>query len=193
MAARDIMPWISPLGGTYEVRWGSMTSGEVFEVGEPVAVVDAGTLTEPTDNAGQFTVAQFDTAGSCLGGIAAYGPGAGNIDPATGAAMAALADVPYWPFGQGTQFITKNFMLADAATGLAVPVQTDVGEAYQMSYGTAAPIGWGLEKTVAVVGVDVMCVVLEVLDADKNPIRISGGTGVYVVFEVRQPGLEKVT
>jgi hypothetical protein len=194
MPARDIMPWISPMGGTCEVRWGQMTSGEDFEVGEPISLVDAGTYTEPTQDAAPNTVAQFDTGGSCVGGIAAIGPGDGNINPATGNAFTALDDIAYWPFGQATQFITKNFFAA-AAGAAAVPIQTDVGEPYQMTYSTtaAAPIGWGLEKTVAVVGVDVMCVVLEVLDAEKRPIRVSGAAGVYVVFEVRQPGLEKVT
>jgi len=90
MAARDIMPWISPLGGTYEVRWGTMTASEVFEAGEPVMVVAAGTLTEPPDDATQFVVTDItsDTAAGMTCGIAAYGPGAGNIDPATGAAFA---------------------------------------------------------------------------------------------------------
>ena len=47
MAARDIMPWQSPLGGHYEIEYGQMTASEVFEIGEPVGLVDAGTLTEP--------------------------------------------------------------------------------------------------------------------------------------------------
>jgi hypothetical protein len=186
MAARDIMPWISPLGGTYEVRWGQMTAGEVFEVGEPVGIVDAGTLTEPPDDATQVIVTDFD---GVEGGIAAYGPGAGNIDPATGAAMAALADVPYWPWGQGTLFITDNFFAAGAGSAVA-PAQTDVGENYQMVYSTTAGIiGWGLERTAGLSGVDVVCSVKEVLDANYAPLRISGGTGVYVVFDILEPTL----
>lgn len=187
MAARDIMPWLSPLGGTYEVRWGSMTSGELFEVGEPVAVVDAGTLTEPPDDADQILITDMDSGG--IGGIAAYGPGAGNIDPATGAAMAALADVPYWPWGQGTLFITDN-LFAAAAGSAVTPLQTDVGEDYQMVYSTTAGIiGWGLERTAGLSGVDLVCRVHEVLDANKAPLRISGGTGVYVVFDILEPTL----
>lgn len=178
MAARDIMPWISPLGGTYEVRWGSMTASEVFEVGEPVAVVDAGTLTEPS---GQFIITDADAG--LLIGIAAAGPGAGNIDPATGAAYATGASIPFWPINQGTLFITSNVFAAGAGSASA-PLQTDVGEPYQITYGTTNPIGWGVEKTAGVEGVDVVATIVEVLDANKAPIRITGGTGVYVVFTI---------
>jgi len=185
MAARDIMPWISPRGGTNEVRWGSMTASEVFEIGEPIGVVDAGTLTEPPDDATQVIVGDFDEG--LEGGIAAAGPGAGNIDPATGSAYAAGARIPYWPWGQGTLFITKNFYAAGGATNVA-PAQTDVGEPYQLVYG-AGNSAWGLERTAALSGVDIVCVVVEVLDADKNPIRISSNAGVYVVFDIRPPTL----
>lgn len=186
MAARDIMPWISPLGGTYEVRWNQMTSGELFEVGEPVGVVDAGTLTEPGDDAAEVVVGDFD-GGS--GGIAAFGPGAGNINPATGAAFAALDDIAYWPFGQGTQFITDNFFAAAAGSAVA-PAQTDVGEHYQMVYSTTAGIiGWGLEQTAALSGVDLVSRVIEVLDDLKRPIRLSGAAGVHVIFEIDSPTL----
>lgn len=186
MAARDIMPWISPLGGTYEVRWGTMTASEVFEAGEPVMIVDAGTLTEPPDDATQWLVADLTGTGTNImgAGIAAYGPGAGNIDPATGAAFATGADIPFWPINQGTLFITDNFFAAGAAAA-ATPAQTDVGESYQITYSTTAGIiGWGVEQTQGVVGTDVCANVWEVLDTDKAPIRISGGTGVYVVFEI---------
>ena len=74
-------------------------------------VVDAGTLTEPTDNAAQWVISEFTATGTTAfnGGIAAYGPGTDgtNIDPKTGAAFATLADIPYWPINQGTLFISK--------------------------------------------------------------------------------------
>jgi hypothetical protein len=143
MAARDIMPWISPLGGTYDTD------------------ADAGLLI----------------------GIAAAGPGAGNIDPATGAAYATGANIPYWPINQGTLFITSNFFAAGAAAD-ATPALTDIGEPYQITYNTTATIGWGVEQTAGVEGVDVVATVVDVLDADKRPIRISSATGVYVVFTI---------
>jgi len=185
MASRDIMPWISPLGGTYEVRWGSMTAGEVFEVGEPIGVVDAGTLTEPAGATASVVVGDFDGG---TGGIAAYGPGAGNIDPATGAAMATGASVPFWPFGQGTQFITDNFFATGDTTTAVVPAQTDVGEHYKMNQAAAAT-AWGLEQTAALSGVDLVCRVTEVLDVNFAPIRITSAAGVYLVFEIDAPTL----
>jgi len=183
MAARDIMPWVSPMGGTCSVRWGSMTASEVFEIGEPIAVVDAGTLTEPPDDATQFIVTDADSGLEI--GIAAAGPGASNIDPVTGAAYATGARIPYWPIGEGNLFITKKFHAAGGTT-TAVPAQTDVGENYQITYNTTAGsnLGWGVEQTAGVTGVDVVARVVEVLDVDKNPIRISSGTGVYVVFTI---------
>jgi hypothetical protein len=178
------MPWISPRGGTYEVRWGSMTASEVFEIGEPVGVVDAGTLTEPPDDATEWLLADQDAVGNIVG-IAAFGPGGGNINPATGAAFASLDDVAFWPADQGTLFITDN-MFAAAAGSAVAPAQTDVGEIYQITYSTTAGIiGWGIERTAGVYGTDVCAVVHEVLDAQKAPLRISGGTGVYAIFEIK--------
>ncbi len=189
MAARDIMPWVSPRGGTYEVRWGSMTASEVFDTGNPIGIVDAGTMTEPGRDNAQVVVGDFD---GLEGGIAATGPGSSNINPATGSTYAALDDCAYWPFGQGTLFITDN-LFAAAAGSLVDPAQTDVGELYQMVYSTTVgnrgDAGWGLERTAAVVGVDLVCHIVEVLDSNKRPIRISGDTGEFVVFEIEKPTL----
>jgi hypothetical protein len=176
------MPWISPLGGTYEVRWNQMTSGELFEVGEPVAIIAAGTLTEPPDNAGEIILGDHCATGE-LGGIACFGPGAGNIDPRTGAAFAALGMIAYWPWNQGTLFITENFFAAGAAADVAM-LLTDIGVVYQVTYNTTATIGWGVEQTAGVPGTDLCARVQDVLDADKVPIRISGGTGAYMIFDL---------
>jgi len=183
MAARDIMPWKSPLGGTYEVRWAAMTAGETFEVGEVVGIVDAGTLSEMPADTTELLIA--DTDGG-LGGIAAYGPGAGNIDPDTGAAMATGAMVPYWPWNQGTLFITSNFK-SDAAAAVVVPALTDIGESYEISYSNATvPLGWGIDQTNAAVATEVCARIVDVLDAGYVSINEphSDGTGVYLVFEI---------
>ena len=181
MAARDIMPFKSPHGGTTTVKTGSMTANEVFEVGEPVMVVDAGTITEPTDDAAQWTVAQMDIGMQC--GIACFGPGASNINPRTGVAFATADEVAFWPANEGTLFITSNVFAAGAGSASA-PALTDMGESYQITYGTTDPIGWGVEKTAGVSGVDVQALIVDVLDAQLNPISRSGNTGVYVVFEI---------
>ena len=187
MAARDIMPWISPRGGTHEVRWGTMNASETFEVGEPVGVNDDGEIFEfPVDNT-EIIVGDPD---GVVGGIAAYGPGASNIDPTTGAAFATSARIPYWPWGQGTLFITSNFYAVTTPSTRVTPLQTDVGENYMIVASTTAAIaGWGIQQEAGLSGVDVIASVNEVLDANYAPIRISGGTGVYLVFEILQPTL----
>jgi len=184
MAARDIMPFKSPLGGTYEVRVAGMTASEVFDVGEPVAIVDGGTLTEPPDDATQWILTDGEDGGTSVG-IACYGPGTGgvNTNPKTNAAYTTNDEIAYWPASQGTLFITQNVFAAGAGSASA-PLVTDIGERYQISYGTTDPIGWGVEKTAGVIGVDVQAVVVDVLDSQKAPIRVSGNAGVFVVFEI---------
>ena len=181
MAARDIMPWHTP-HGSQAVQWGQMTSGEAFEAGEPIAVVDAGTLSEPTQNNVEWLVTESDIGFQA--GIAAFGPGASNINPRTGVAFTALDDIAYWPVNQGTVFITKNFYTAAAAATVA-PTQAEVGESYQITYATAtSPAGWGIEVTAGDTGLDFQANIIEVLDTNKDPIRLTGGTGVYVLFTI---------
>jgi hypothetical protein len=192
MAAFDIMPFKSPHGGTTSVRYGSMTASEVFDTGEPIMLVTAGTLTEPTDNAAQWTVAQNGTGQEC--GIACFGPAGGAqtndraaaINPQTGVAFTALDEIAYWPANEGTIFITSNFWAAGAGSAVA-PDLANIGIAYQITYATfgTPDSGWGVEETAGVVGVDVQAVILDVLDSNKAPISRSGNAGVYVIFEIK--------
>lgn len=184
MSARDIMPWTSPSGGSVELRYGPMDASEVFEVGEPVFVGNTGEIAEFPDDGTEALIADLDSGLQM--GIAAFGPGAGNIDPRTGSAFATGAEVAYWVVSPNQQWITPNFWATGAAGTAATPAQTDVGEAYQLSEGGA---GWGVEQTAAVTGTDVRAVVQDVLDSDKKPIRISGNTGAYVVFTIELPTL----
>ena len=187
MAARDIMPFKSPRGGHNEVRWAAMTAGGTFEVGEPVAIVDAGTLTEPPQDDTQFILTDIDTVGNICG-IAAFGPGSSNIDPMTGSAFATGAMIAYYPADQGTLFITDNFFAAAAGSAVA-PALTDIGEIYQITYAQfgTPDAGWGVEQTAGVPGTDVVAVIYDVLDSNKVSINesSSNGTGVYVVFEMK--------
>ena len=123
MAAFDIIPLHSSGGFAPAVRWGQMTASEVFDTGEPVSVVDAGTLTEPTDDDAQYTVAQMD--GGTEAGIAAFGPAGGaqtndraaRINPMTGVAFASLDDIAYYPFNEGTIFKFRSmWAAADSAS-----------------------------------------------------------------------------
>jgi hypothetical protein len=182
MAARDIMPWTSVMGGTYEARWGIMTAAEVFEIGEPVMVVAAGSLTEPIGATTSWSLAEFTATGT-EGGIACFGPGAGNINPRTGVAFATGDDIAYWPINQGNVFITDNFFATGDTTTAVVPVQGDVGEDYIMNQ-AVANTAWGIEQTAGAEGTDVIASIIEVLDANYNPIRLTGQAGVYLLFTI---------
>lgn len=182
MAYGDIMPWVSPLGGTYEVRWGIMTASETFECGEPVGVA-AGAVTEPPDDGTEWLLADVSGTG-LICGIACFGPGAGNLNPATGVAFATGDDIAYWPAGQGNLFITEYFF-ATGAAAYATPDADNIGVIYQITSGTDTGVeNWGVEETAGTPGTDVLANVVEVLDSMKRPIRISGQDGAYVVFEI---------
>ncbi len=191
MAARDIMPFKSAHGGTETVQWGQMTASEIFDIGEPGNIVDAGTLTEPATNGVEWAAGVLDLG--FVAGIAAAGPAGGSetndhaarIDPRTGVAFAALGHIPYWPINEGTLFITKNFHIAGGTTA-AVPALTDIGESYQITHSESGTPdrGWGIEQTNGDVGLDVQANVIDVLDAQKSPIRNSGNAGVFLVFTI---------
>lgn len=186
MAYGDIMPVVSPLGGTYEVRWGIMAASETFECGEPVGVA-AGVVTEAPDDGTEWELGDESGTG-LIAGIAAAGPGDGtNINPATGIAYATGDDIPYWPADQGNLFMTEYFWAAGAA-GYATPDAGNIGVIYEITYGTDAVGGeshWGVEESAPTVTTDVLAKVTEVLDSLYRPIRISGQTGSYVLFEIQ--------
>lgn len=183
MPARDIMPFKSPLAGTYEIRYGSMNASETFEIGELVFVNDDGEIEEHPQDDTQAIVADQDSGQQC--GISAYGPGASNQHPSTGTTYATGDAIGYWPANQGTIFITDNFFAAGAGSAVA-PVAGDIGEAYQITYAQfgTPDAGWGVEQTAGVVGVDVQAIILDVLDSRKDPIRLTSNTGVFVTFEI---------
>ena len=182
MAIRDIMPFSSVLGGTFSARWAPMTAGELFETGEPIMIVGAvGTATEPVGATTSWPLTEFTSGVEA--GIACFGPGGGNINPMTGVAFATGDDIAYWPINEGNLFITDNFFATGDTTTAAVPAQTDCGYHYKMNQAAAAT-AWGIEQTVGAPGVDVLANVVEVLDTNKTPIRLSGGTGVYLLFHI---------
>jgi hypothetical protein len=182
MAARDFMPFRSAHGGTETVKYAGLTAAQTFDVGEPVCVVAAGTVTEAT--AAGWDADQMDIG--LQGGIACNGPGAGNLNPETGIAYAAGDTIAFWPINEGTLFITgaaTNFRAtgASAAGAVTAPVIADIGNSYEMS---SDGTNWVVEQTAATAGTSVEAYIVDVLDANKAPLRITGGTGVYVVFEL---------
>lgn len=186
MAAYDFMPFKSPLGGTYEVRHAGVTTAQTFEVGEPIVIVDNGTITEATANGWILTDFTSTTASAVDGGIACWGPGAGNLNPETGIAYVVNDSVAYWPINQGILFITRlavNFRATGAAAAGAAraPVVTDIGESYLMS---SNGVNWAITTDAAAPGTSVQADIVDVLDVNKSPIRLSGNAGFYAVFEI---------
>lgn len=185
----DIMPAKDTQGAANMLQRGTMTSGEVFAVGDIIAKVDAGTITEPHDDGAQVVTADADS-GQLFGVAASPGvdPSTGTSlpNPRTGVAYAAGDEILYWPAGRGILFKTKNFITAGGTTGTGIPPGTIVGESLQVTYGTAATIGWGVENTAGVDGTDLLAIVHSVLDARGRPIAASDTTtGVWVIFELK--------
>lgn len=185
-ATRSIMPFSSPLGGTYEIRYGPMNASENFDVGDFVFINSDGEVQEFDDNTGEALVGDGDIALSA--GIAAFGPGASNINPKTGTTYATGDAIGYWPVNQGTIFITKNVYAATAAS-LDVAIATDIGNSYEIAYATydtnGEDTGWGVDiDTTGTQGTDWQANILDVLDAQLKPIRISGNAGIYVTFTI---------
>ncbi len=96
----------------------------------------------------------------------------------------------YIPFSTpGLQIKTKNFWVTTAAGTLAVPDTANIGLTYQIS-AESATNNWGVEETAAVAGTDLGAFIVDVLDANEVSIRVSGGTGVWVVFAPATLGAE---
>jgi hypothetical protein len=175
---RSFMPLRSFMGQTVDVRHGRMTAGESFGRGEPVRVVDAGTVTEFPTDATSAVITDMDSG--ALGGIAMNGPGDGLKDIATGLSYAALADIFYIPFGSNVRFITTQY---NSAVGTAaIPPGTIIGESFMIKY-SAGLVAWVLDgATNGVYGTDVLFRVEQVLDALGRPIAPTDTTtGVFVV------------
>ena len=181
MARHDIMPLVYGSGGP-NVRSGRLTASSSFYEGEPVNVVDAGTLSEAPQDTTIWAVADSDSAN--LGGIAAMD---GDTTRTDGFARATGERISYYPWNEGTLFICKLFFATGDTTTVVVPVLTDIGESYEFAQGATAGIaGWGVEQTAGASGTAVQALIHDVLDANKKPIAAADTTGgTYLVFEIR--------
>jgi len=181
-----------------------MTAGQGFLPGEPVMIVDAGTITSCVKDGTEILVADSD--GGVIG-LAVNGPGAAAsaeliaadgwgrlyLHPDSGDTYAntsflgTLGSPRIWyiPFGLPDQLFVANKMVAaaGAAAGAAL-TGADRGESFQLTYvsGTTPDLGWGLERTAGVPGTDLVCRVVDVLDARGNSVAI-GGTGTQAIFQ----------
>jgi hypothetical protein len=179
MSARDFMPFITGSGGP-RIRYAPLTASSTFLEGEMVAVVDAGTLSELTQNDGQITLSEADSA--LFFGVAAMDGGTTRTD---GFARSTGDLISYYPVNDGTLFITKNFVGAGTPDTAAIPADSDVGESYQIA-GINANGTWAIEQTAGVMGVDLCALIHNVLNVRKEPLAAGDSTtGIWLVFELQ--------
>jgi hypothetical protein len=207
MGLRDIWPYTAPMGGTTTIKSAPMTAGATgFLPGEVVSVVAAGTVTPQHKDGNQLLLADAVHPLSC--GIALNGPGAAATAELTAAngwgriynhpdsgdtyanstfAGGAVGSPLIWyvPFDTGNLFVTRIVITAGGATAGAAFTGADRGDSFQITYcsGPTPDVGWGLERTVAVLGTDFMANVVDILDANGKRVNIAG-TGTFAVFEV---------
>lgn len=167
MAARDIMPYSSHHGSHIVVEHYPLAASQTFEPGEPVNV----------NASGQAAEAGSNPAGTALTGIAMAGPGSGNIDWATGNAMAAGASIPVVIPTTSTTFATTNFATDGAGTA-ATPTAANIGDTAGL---VLASGNWFVD----VGATNKVAEIVDVLDADGKSLKNSGaGTGQTVVFRI---------
>ena len=151
MSARDFMPFSSANGGHVVTAWAPLNAGESFREGEMVVVNNDGELAEgPVDDT-QLLVADSDSG--TLGGVAAMDGDTARTD---GFARSTGDRISYYPWNEGTIFITSKVRDTGAIDTQIVPAGNLVGEACQIT-GTNLNGEWVLETGVAgVAGTDVV-------------------------------------
>lgn len=191
MGLWDIRPFRSALGGIYETRVAPMNAAEGFLPGEPILINADGEAATCVKDGTEILIAEAN------GGIAINGPGAASsaelvaadgwgrlyVHPHTGETYATGNAIWYIPFNNDTLFITSNVVVAGGAAAGAAFTGADRGEQLQLTYvsATTPDLGWGLERTAGVIGTDLACLVVDILDSNYKRVSATG-TGTYAVF-----------
>lgn len=190
MAARDIMPWRTPQGGTEKVETYHLQADETFHEGEVVRLDDASGLLEiaahDPDVSNHTSAA---TAGAV--GIAAE-PAEGMATDADGTTNPAFADRGVWIFTSTQEFITANYTDDEDSN----PFTNDathamVGDEVGLVLNTSGAVNqWGISENADTTHSQFR--ITAVLDADRQPIRDAVTEATYVVFRLNTcyaPGL----
>lgn len=182
MAARDIMPWRAPLGGTTKVETYHLLADEVFVEGE-VVHLDTGTgqLEEAADDP-DITI-HID--GGAVG-VAAE-PAQGMATDAAGTTNPDFADRGVWIFTLDQEFVTPNFSVADAAFDDALFAHVRIGQAVGLMRLAGPPIQWGVSLGAG----NLQFRVTDILDANMQTIRDLTTDATYVVFRREATSLEE--
>lgn len=133
MAAYDIMPFRSPMGGGADTKNAAILgTTAAFLVGEPVRLDANGNLVESTDQASglELGIGPGDTSG--VDGVAAAGAVAAatafGSDGTVATAQNEGVKVGYYPFDSGAEFVTRNFATTTDGVTTGVADDTSVGD-----------------------------------------------------------------
>lgn len=177
MAAYDIWP-ASDQAGCTGTEFARLTASSTFRQGEPVVVVDAGTLSTAPKDSTPLVVGDAD-GGRSIGIAAASGNTAGTGNNA----VAAGTLIPYWPFGTGILFTTKN--VSDGSGAVVIPSGALVGENLTLEADLGTNTIWGISTGAGTFGTHAVATVKAVRNANGDPIATSDTTtGVWVDFTV---------
>lgn len=183
MAARDIVVW----RGQRDVALmsGTPTASSSFRDGEPVAMVDAGTLTEFPADGTVPVLADMD--GGRIGGIAAMD---GDTTRTDGFAKTTASKVTFYPFDQGIRFACR--LLTDGSGAAVAKAAAMRGENFTLDFNTAiAGTEWSVATVAGTFGTDVIARIVDVVDDNGKPLApgttltaTSGAGSGWIVFEL---------
>ncbi len=176
MAARDIMPWRAPEGGTILVTTYYLAADETFEEGEVVTLDAVGQLEESVHDP---SAAIYHANGTV--GISAE-PAAGMASDAEGTTNAAWAARGVWRFSYDQEWITPNF--TDDQDGNALTndaIHARVGETVGLSLNTSGAANvWSVSQNADTANQQFR--IIDILDANKQPIRDAATVATWVIF-----------
>lgn len=183
MAKFDIMPYRGTNQGNVlpSPEWGRLAAGETFTVGEPVAVNAGGYVTESATNAAVVdfigiaattgdTVGATDAVGLYRTPIGQFTPGVSPNLPITGSPVA------FWRAKSSTKWVTANFSTGGVGV-LVTPTAAEIGDAVGLRLNGGV---WFLDNNA---GTTKIGRITDVIDANGISVRLSGATGVKIVFE----------
>jgi len=163
MAARDIMPWRSPVGDEERLAFPVAATQTFFE-GEPLVLTAGGALNEAVDDP------------AAIIGIAAV-PAITNTFSGASAATGTMLTV--YGTADSNVFRCSNFISTALAGSVTVPTQANaIGELAGLDL-------TGGVWSVSCSALNMICIIDDVLDAQKNSItnpNILTTAGVHVLF-----------
>lgn len=174
MAARDIMPWRAPLGGTTKVETYHLLAAQTFLEGEVVRL-DSGTgqLEEAATNPDLTVHIDGGTVG------VACDPAEGMATDAAGTTNAAFARRGAWIFTMDQEFITPNFSVAGTAFNDADFLHIRTGQAVGLLRVAGPPIQWGIALATVT---NLQFRVTSIMDARRQEILDLTTDATWVAF-----------